>query len=102
MALPTHATTYAGVGLQILEKAGVRDLVEFFPEESHVVLPPLLGEGRHIAATTRAVSPPGAIEVDRSRKPLELDGSHIRKLERSIGHRLDDGVGHEDLAGRRV
>jgi predicted O-methyltransferase YrrM len=46
MPLPTHATTYAGVGLQILEEAGVRDLVEFFPEESQVVLPRLLGEGR--------------------------------------------------------
>jgi predicted O-methyltransferase YrrM len=44
--LPTHGTTYAGVGLQILEEAGVRGLVEFFPEESQVVLPRLLSEGR--------------------------------------------------------
>jgi predicted O-methyltransferase YrrM len=44
--LPSHDTTYAGVGLQILEEAGVRDLVEFFPEESQVVLPRLLAEGR--------------------------------------------------------
>ncbi len=44
--LPTHRTTYAGVGLQILEEAGVRDLVEFYAEESQIVLPRLLGEGR--------------------------------------------------------
>jgi predicted O-methyltransferase YrrM len=46
-ALPTHSTTYASVGLQILEEAGVRDIVEFFPEESQVVLPRLLAKGRH-------------------------------------------------------
>jgi predicted O-methyltransferase YrrM len=45
-SLPTHRTTYAGVGLQILEEAGARDLVEFYPEESQIVLPRLLAEGR--------------------------------------------------------
>jgi hypothetical protein len=35
-SLPTHRTTYAGVGLQILEEAGARDLVEFYPEESQI------------------------------------------------------------------
>jgi predicted O-methyltransferase YrrM len=44
--LPMHRTTYAGVGLQILEDAGVRDLVEFYAEESEIVLPRLLSEGR--------------------------------------------------------
>jgi predicted O-methyltransferase YrrM len=44
--LPSHRTTYVGVGLQILEEAGVRDLVEFHAEESQIVLPRLLGEGR--------------------------------------------------------
>jgi predicted O-methyltransferase YrrM len=44
--LPSHRTTYAGVGLQILEEAGVRDLVEFHAEESQIVLPRLLAEGR--------------------------------------------------------
>ena len=44
--LPVHRTTYAGVGLQILEEAGVRDLVEFYAEESQIVLPRLLAEGR--------------------------------------------------------
>lgn len=44
--LPGHRTTYAGVGLQILEEAGVRALVEFHAEESQIVLPRLLGEGR--------------------------------------------------------
>ena len=46
VGLPMHATTYVGVGLQILEEAGVRDLVEFYPEESQIVLPRLLAEGR--------------------------------------------------------
>ncbi len=44
--LPMHRTTYVGVGLQILEEAGVRDLVEFYAEESQIVLPRLLAEGR--------------------------------------------------------
>ena len=43
-----HRTTYAGVGLQILEEAGVRDLVEFYAEESQIVLPRLLAEGREL------------------------------------------------------
>ena len=45
--LPMHSTTYVGVGLQILEDAGVRDLVEFYAEESQITLPRLLAEGRH-------------------------------------------------------
>lgn len=45
-AASTDRTTYVGVGLQILEDAGVRDLVEFFPEESQIALPRLLAEGR--------------------------------------------------------
>jgi predicted O-methyltransferase YrrM len=44
--LPIHRTTYAGVGLKILEDAGVRDLVEFHAEESQIVLPRLLADGR--------------------------------------------------------
>jgi predicted O-methyltransferase YrrM len=44
--LPQHKTTYAGVGLQILEEAGVRDLVEFHAEESQIVMPRLLVDGR--------------------------------------------------------
>jgi predicted O-methyltransferase YrrM len=44
--LPTHQTTYGGVGLQILEEAGVRGLVEFYAEESQIVLPRLLAEDR--------------------------------------------------------
>ena len=44
--LPGQRTTYVGVGLQILEDAGVRDLVEFYAEESQIVLPRLLAEGR--------------------------------------------------------
>jgi predicted O-methyltransferase YrrM len=45
-ALPHQRTTYAGVGLQILEEAGVRELVEFHAQESQLVLPRLLDEGR--------------------------------------------------------
>jgi predicted O-methyltransferase YrrM len=44
--LPTHGVTYAGVGIQILEQAGARDLVEFYAEGSEIVLPRLLAEGR--------------------------------------------------------
>jgi predicted O-methyltransferase YrrM len=47
-ALPVHETTYAGVGLQTLEDAGVRDLVEFHAEESQIVLPRLLAQERQI------------------------------------------------------
>jgi predicted O-methyltransferase YrrM len=45
-SLPMHRTTYLGVGLEILEEAGVRDLVEFYAEESQIVLPRLLAEDR--------------------------------------------------------
>jgi predicted O-methyltransferase YrrM len=46
VSLPQHKTSYAGVGLQILEEAGVRDLVEFHAEESQIVLPRLLAQGK--------------------------------------------------------
>jgi predicted O-methyltransferase YrrM len=44
--LDHHRTRFAGVGLQLLEEAGVRDLVEFHEAESQIVLPKLLAEGR--------------------------------------------------------
>jgi GNAT superfamily N-acetyltransferase/predicted O-methyltransferase YrrM len=44
--LPSHRTSYDGVGLQILEEAGVRDLVDFYPEESQIVFPRLLAAGK--------------------------------------------------------
>src|SRR5918995_1866117 len=47
-SLPMHRTTYAGVGLHTLEEAGVRDLVEFHAEQSQIVLPRLLAEGRKL------------------------------------------------------
>jgi predicted O-methyltransferase YrrM len=37
---------FLGAGLEALEEAGVRDLVEFHAEESQLVLPRLLAEGR--------------------------------------------------------
>lgn len=43
---PAPGTSYAGVGLRTLEEAGVRGLVEFYEEESQIVLPRLLEEGR--------------------------------------------------------
>lgn len=43
---PAAETTYAGVGLRTLEEAGVRSLVEFYEQESQIVLPRLLEEGR--------------------------------------------------------
>ena len=46
MMAPAGGTTYAGIGLQTLEEAGVGDLVEFHERESQVVLPRLLDEGR--------------------------------------------------------
>jgi predicted O-methyltransferase YrrM len=44
--LPSQRTKYEGVGLRILDDAGVRDLVEFYEEESQIVLPRLLADGR--------------------------------------------------------
>jgi predicted O-methyltransferase YrrM len=44
--LSSHRTSYEGVGLRILDEAGVRDVVEFYEEESQIVLPRLLAEGR--------------------------------------------------------
>jgi predicted O-methyltransferase YrrM len=43
---PHQETDFANVGRQLLEEAGVWDLVDFYPEESQIVLPRLLGEGR--------------------------------------------------------
>jgi predicted O-methyltransferase YrrM len=44
--LPQQRTRYEGAGLRALEEAGVREIVEFHPEESQVVFPRLLAEGR--------------------------------------------------------
>jgi predicted O-methyltransferase YrrM len=44
--LEMHRTRYEGAGLRLLEEAGVRDLVEFYEEESQIVFPRLLGEQR--------------------------------------------------------
>lgn len=42
----SHSTLFAGTGLENLEKAGIRDIVEFHAEESQIVLPRLLADGR--------------------------------------------------------
>lgn len=43
---PYQATRFANCGLQFLEEAGLIEIVEHHPEESQVVLPRLLAEGR--------------------------------------------------------
>src|SRR4051794_22686041 len=43
---PEHRPRFAGTGLQVLEEAGIRPLVEFYEEESQVVLPRLLSDRR--------------------------------------------------------
>ena len=45
-SLAQQRTRYDGVGLRTLEEAGVRELVEFYEEESQLVFPRLLAEGR--------------------------------------------------------
>jgi predicted O-methyltransferase YrrM len=43
---PFQETGFAGAGLRLLEEAGMAPLVEFHPEESQIVLPRLVAEGR--------------------------------------------------------
>ena len=43
---PYQATRFADCGLQFLADAGVTELVEYHPEESQIVLPRLVAEGR--------------------------------------------------------
>jgi len=43
---PYQETRFANCGLQFLDEAGVAELVEYHPEESEIVLPRLLAEGR--------------------------------------------------------
>jgi predicted O-methyltransferase YrrM len=42
---PHQSTRFAACGLQLLEEAGVRELVDFHDEESQTALPRLLAEG---------------------------------------------------------
>jgi predicted O-methyltransferase YrrM len=44
--LEGHRTRFEGAGLAVLEEAGARELVEFHEEESQLVFPRLLSEGR--------------------------------------------------------
>jgi predicted O-methyltransferase YrrM len=43
---PHQATRFAGCGLQLVEEAGLAGLVEHHAEESQIVLPRLMAEGR--------------------------------------------------------
>jgi len=44
--LSAHRTRYDGAGLAVLDDAGVRDVVEFYEEESQIAFPRLVQEGR--------------------------------------------------------
>lgn len=44
---PFQATSFKNCGLQLLEEAGVLNLIEHFAEESQIVLPRFVKEGRH-------------------------------------------------------
>lgn len=43
---PYQATRFAGCGLQVLDEAGLEELIEFHAEESQIALPRFLSEGR--------------------------------------------------------
>ncbi len=43
---PYQETRFAGCGLQILEEAGLREMVEYYAEESQIALPRFLSERR--------------------------------------------------------
>jgi hypothetical protein len=43
---PYQSTGFKDCGLQLLEEAGVADLVEYHAEESQILLPKFLSEGR--------------------------------------------------------
>jgi predicted O-methyltransferase YrrM len=43
---PYQTTRFADCGLQFLDDAGLGELIEFYPEESQIVLPRFLAEGR--------------------------------------------------------
>jgi hypothetical protein len=43
---PNQATRFANCGLQFLDEAGVTELVEYHAEESQILLPRFLTEGR--------------------------------------------------------
>jgi predicted O-methyltransferase YrrM len=44
---PHQATRFANCGLQLLEEAGLAQLVEYHADESQIALPRFLSEGRH-------------------------------------------------------
>ncbi len=43
---PHQVSGFSGIALQLVVEAGLRDLVEFYPEPSEIVLPRLVGEAR--------------------------------------------------------
>jgi predicted O-methyltransferase YrrM len=46
IALDPHQEGFKNCGLQSLEEAGVKNMVEFYPEESQIVLPRFISESR--------------------------------------------------------
>lgn len=45
---PNQTARFANCGLQFLEEAGLSELVEFYAEESQIVLPRFLSDGRRL------------------------------------------------------
>ncbi len=84
---PHQATRFANCGLQVLDEAGVLEMVEHHREESQIVLPRLVGEGRtfdlafvdgnhrfdgvflNLIYLGRLVRPGGIVVVDDSQLP---------------------------------
>jgi predicted O-methyltransferase YrrM len=42
---PNQISSFASVGLQLIDEAGLRDRLDFYPERSEIALPRLLAEG---------------------------------------------------------
>jgi len=68
---PHQETRFAGDGLRLLDEAGVGELAELHPDESQIVLPRLLSEGRRfdLAFLGRLVRPEGIVFLDDYQLP---------------------------------
>lgn len=66
---PNQATRFANLGLQLLDEAGVTDLVEHLAEESQIVLPRLLARKPPLRSRLRRWQSPLRRRVSRPRLP---------------------------------
>jgi predicted O-methyltransferase YrrM len=108
---------FAGTGLDVLEEAGVRDIVELHEVPSQIVLPQLLAEGRRfdfafidgshrfdavfldLVHCIRLVHPGSAVFVDDAQIPPV--GKAIAYCERNLGCAVeDDGAEGPDHSWR--